>query len=199
MDPFEAYKLYNALLLHFKQDGYNALKYNFKTTVTPKSFFARKDKFFFAKLGKNYPKEIKHYMVANFIKDNNYIADMHSLEGEKNYLEWKKIRESITRVFQTDINKIVLMMEEENISYDDLFLSHNNQHPLVIQLWIREELHLETIVILNDILGFMDREGKKITETIMWPDIYRKVTKYAPFVEFNRDKMVNIMKKSFTK
>ena len=53
--------------------------------------------------------------------------------------------------------------------------------------------------MLNDILGFMDREGKKITETIMWPDIYRKVTKYAPFVEFNREKVINIMKKSFTK
>ena len=90
-------------------------------------------------------------------------------------------------------------MEEENISYDNLFLSHNNQHPLVIQQWIKEEIHLETIVMLNDILGFMDREGKKITETIMWPDIYRKVTKYAPFVEFNREKVINIMKKSFTK
>ena len=151
------------------------------------------------KFDKNYPKDLRNYMIANFIRDNNYIADMHSLDGERNYLDHKKIRESISRVFQTDINKLVLLMEEENISYDNLFLSHNNQHPLVIQQWIKEEIHLETIVMLNDILGFMDREGKKITETIMWPDIYRKVTKYAPFVEFNREKVINIMKKSFTK
>ena len=54
MDPFEVYKLYNALKLHFEQDSYDAIKYNFKSNVTPQSFFKRKDKFFFAKLAKTY-------------------------------------------------------------------------------------------------------------------------------------------------
>ena len=31
MDPFEVYKLYNALKLHFENDSYDAIKYNFKT------------------------------------------------------------------------------------------------------------------------------------------------------------------------
>ena len=43
MDPFESYKLYNALKLHFESD-YDAIKYNFKSNVSPNSFFKRKDK-----------------------------------------------------------------------------------------------------------------------------------------------------------
>jgi hypothetical protein len=46
-DPFESYKLYNALKLHF-EGSYDAVKYNYKTNVTPKSFLNRKDKYFFA-------------------------------------------------------------------------------------------------------------------------------------------------------
>ena len=42
-DPFESYKLYNALKLHFETDGYDAIKYHFKTSVKPTSFFNRKD------------------------------------------------------------------------------------------------------------------------------------------------------------
>ena len=53
MDPFDVYKLYNALKLHFDNESYDAIKYNFKTTVNPQSFFKRRDKYFFAKLGKN--------------------------------------------------------------------------------------------------------------------------------------------------
>ena len=64
---------------------------------------------------------------------------------------------------------------------------------------MREEISLETVVILDSILGFMDRESKKITETIIWPDIYRKITKYKPFVDFNKVKCVDILKKGFTK
>ena len=41
IDPFESYKLYNALKLHF-ETGYDAVKYNFKSNVTPQSFFKRK-------------------------------------------------------------------------------------------------------------------------------------------------------------
>ena len=38
MDPFESYKLYNALKLHF-EGSYDAVKYNFKTNTSPNSFF----------------------------------------------------------------------------------------------------------------------------------------------------------------
>ena len=42
-DPYESYKLYNALKLHFESDSYDAVKYNYKTSLKPTSFFKRNE------------------------------------------------------------------------------------------------------------------------------------------------------------
>jgi len=192
-DPFESYKLYNALKLHF-ESSYDAVKYNFKSNVTPNSFFKRKDKYFFAKLGRKHNGELKDYYVANFKAGKSYIGDMMDEEGEQNYREHKRIQESIHRVFSIDINRLT----EENVSFDYLFKTGDNAHPLVVKLWLQEEISLETVVILNAIFKFIDRESKNISDTIIWPDTRRLIEKYEPFVNFNRDKCLNLLTKGFT-
>jgi len=194
-DPFESYKLYNALKLHFETDGYDAIKYHFKTSVKPTSFFKRKDKFFFAKLAKTYENELKEFYIANFKNDVKYVGDMLNEGGERYYRDHKKIMESLTYQFQTDINKL----NDMDVSFDSLLEAEDNNHPLIIKLWMQEEILLETVVILDSILGFVERENKKITDTIIWPDIYRKIMKYKPFVKFDRDKCLNLLKETFTR
>lgn len=191
MDPFEVYKLYNALKLHFEQDSYDAIKYNFKSNVTPQSFFKRKDKYFFAKIGKN-QKDIQNFFVFNFIEDMKYIGDMMDIEGQQNYTKHKKIHESLTREYEKDINNI-------DTSFDDLLVVNNiNTPPKIIELWMEEEVTLETVVVLNSITDFVNREGHKITETLFWPDVSKKITKYQPFVNFDKSKFVELTKKRFT-
>ena len=194
-DPFESYKLYNALKLHFETDSYDAIKYHFKTSIKPTSFFKRKDKFFFAKLAKTYENELKEFYIANFKNDVKYVGDMLNEGGERYYRDHKKIMESLTYQFQTDINKL----NDMDVSFDSLLEAEENNHPLIIKLWMQEEILLETVVILDSLLGFVERENKKITDTIIWPDIYRKIMKYKPFVKFDRDKCLNLLKETFTK
>ena len=193
MDPYESYKLYNALKLHFESD-YDAVKYNFKTSVKPTSFFKRKDKYFFAKIAKTYEKDLLEFYVSNFKNDMKYVGDMVNEEGDRHYQKHKKVMESITYQFQNDINKLY----ESNSDFDSLLEAKDNEHPFVIKFWLQDEIELETIVILDSITGFMQRENSKITETIIWPDIYRKITKYKPFVKFDRNKCLNLLKKTFT-
>ena len=191
MDPFEVYKLYNALKLHFEQDSYDAIKYNFKSNVTPQSFFKRKDKYFFAKIGKN-QKDIQNFFVFNFIEDMKYIGDMMDIEGQQNYTKHKKIHESLTREFEKDINTMTGQ-------FDDLLVVNNiNTPPKIIEMWMEEEVSLETVVIINSLTDFIRVEGKKITETLFWPDVSRKITKYQPFVNFDKSKFVELTKKRFT-
>lgn len=188
VDPFESYKLYQALKLHF-EGNYDAIKYNFKTNASPNSFFKRKDKYFFAKIARN-QKDLMNYYVFNFIEDVKYIADME----DKHYAKHKKIHDSLTRTFQDDINKL-----SEEHSFDELLTAgDNNQAPKIIEKWMHEEITLETIVIMNALTNFVHWEGKKITETIFWPDLSRKITKYEPFVKYDREKYINIVKKAFT-
>ena len=194
-DPFESYKLYNALKLHFETDGYDAIKYHFKTSVKPTSFFKRKDKFFFAKLAKTYGLELKEFYIANFKNDVKYVGDMLNEGGEKYYRDHKKIMESLTYQFQTDINKL----NDMDFDINELLKAEDNNHPLIIKLWMQGDILLETVIILDSILGFVERENKRITDTIIWPDIYRKIMKYKPFVKFDRDKCLNLLKDTFTK
>ena len=193
-DPFESYKLYNALKLHF-ESNYDAVKYNFKSNVTPSSFFKRKDKYFFAKLAKKYNGELKDFYVSQFVNTETYIGDMMDSEAEQNYKDHKRIQESIHRVFSIDINRLT----EENVPFDYLFKVSDNAYPLVVKLWLQEEISLETVVILNAIFKFIDRESKNISDTIIWPDTRRLIEKYEPFVSFNRNKCLNLLTKGFTK
>ena len=194
-DPFESYKLYNALKLHFESDSYDALKYNFKTSVKATSFFKRKDKYFFAKLAKTYERDLKEFYIANFKNDVKYVGDMLNEGGERYYRDHKKVMESLSYQFENDINKL----HEMDIEFDSLLEAEENNHPLIVRLWMQDEILLETVVILDALTGFVERENKKITDTIIWPDIYRKIMKYKPFVKFNKDKCINLLKKTFTK
>ncbi len=193
MDPFDSYKLYNALKLHFETD-YDAVKYNYKTRVNPQSFFKRRDKYFFAKLAKTYDKNLGKYYVSNFIKDVKYIGDMLGPEGESNYNDMVKVHESLTYKFKNDINILSSMVN----SFDELLECVDNEYPVVIKAFMQEEVSLETVVILNKLTRFIDRADKEITETIMWPDISRKVNKYDPFISIDRNKMKEIVINSFT-
>jgi len=193
MDPFDSYKLYNALKLHFETDSYDAVKYNYKSNVTPSSFFKRKDKYFFAKLAKKYDKNLKEFYISQFKNTEKYVGDMMDEEAEKNYLDFKRIQESIHRVFSIDINKL----NDQEQKFDKLFESDKGQLPLVIKLWMQEEISLETIVILNSILGFIPRESKKISDTIIWPDVKRLIEKYTPFVNYSKNKCTKLLTNAF--
>lgn len=194
IDPFESFKLYNALKLHFESNSYDAIKYNFKTNVKATSFLKRKDKYFFAKIARQYEKDLMGYYIANFKHGISYVGDMINEVGEDNYKNHKRIRESIHRVFSVDINRLT----EEDCTFDELFESVDGQHPPVIQIWMQEDISLETVVILNSILGFIPRESKKISDTIIWPDIQRKIDKYGPFVKYDVNKCKTILTKAFT-
>ncbi len=194
IDPFDSFKLYNALKLHFESNSYDAIKYNFKTNVKATSFLKRKDKYFFAKIARQYEKDLMGYYIANFKHGISYVGDMINEVGEDNYKNHKRIRESIHRVFSVDINRLT----EEDCTFDELFESVDGQHPPVVQIWMQEDISLETVVILNSILGFIPRESKKISDTIIWPDIQRKIDKYGPFVKYDVNKCKTILTKAFT-
>ena len=118
---------------------------------------------------------------------------MMDSDGERNYTKHKKIHEALSREFTKDINSI-------DTDFDNLLVVNNiNTPPLIVQKWMEQEVSLETVVILDSLTGFVSREGSKISETILWPDISRKFIKYGPFVNFDKEKYLNILKKRFTK
>lgn len=197
IDPYDSYKMYMALKLHFESDSYDALKYNFKTSIKPSSFYKRKDKYFFAKIAKKYEKNIMDFYVANFVKDVVYVGNMLGEEGESNYTNWKKYNQALTYNFNKDINTIADYMDECGWKFEDLFtMTKGLNHPRAATLYLKHEISLETLCILNNIFKFAQRE--KVTDILLWPDLKRKIIKYGPFLKYDTNKIMDMLKKRFT-
>jgi len=191
MEPFEAYRYYQSLKLHFENESYNAPKYNYKTSAKPQTFWKRKDKYFFAKVGRMFdtPPELINYYAAHFVADNNWVGDM--LSDEQVYRDWQKRTESMGYNFQQDLEKVNVE------SFDQLF-DLGNQYPKVVEAYLSNDINIESVAILNKLTSFMSRADKTVPDPILWPDVSRKIRKYSLLMNVNTDKMKKIIFKVFT-
>jgi hypothetical protein len=191
MEPFEAYRYYQSLKLHFENESYNAPKYNYKTSAKPQTFWKRKDKYFFAKVGRMFdtPPELINYYAAHFVADNNWVGDM--LSDEQVYRDWQKRTESMGYNFQQDLEKVNVE------SFDQLF-DLGNQYPKVVEAYLSNDINIESVAILNKLTSFMSRADKTVSDPILWPDVSRKIRKYSLLMNVNTDKMKKIIFKVFT-
>jgi hypothetical protein len=192
MEPYDAFRFYQSMKLHFESDSYDAIKYNYKTSVKPQSFWKRKDKYFFAKVGRKFDnaKELINYYAAHFIQDKTWIGEM--IEDEDIYKSYQKRMQSLGYTFENDMNTLA------NLGNLDQVLNSSDGHPHIITAYLGDDINIESVVILNQLTGFMNRADKEITETIVWPDVSRKVRKYSPFVQYDLQKAKTIVLKVFT-
>lgn len=187
MEAFDAYILYLALKRHFAiNSGYDYFKYNGKTNASKSSFETRRDKYSFHKLSKK--SKPKEFLVSNFIKHgtNVWITDLVTdSRYEETYTQWLKRRESISYVFQNELDLI------EDLDGD--LTCTEGGYPRLLELYMRGKVCIETLIILSEILGFFKKWNKEISDPIIWPEIYNTCIKYRPFMEYDREKLKKIL------
>tara|TARA_Y200000002_G_scaffold187333_1_gene154658 strand:- start:757 stop:1215 length:459 start_codon:yes stop_codon:yes gene_type:complete len=136
------------------------------------------------------------YFVAGFLDgDSVWIGDVVGKSGEENYTRWQKRIESLSYVFEGDVNTLLEFIEEKGIKFDDLFKVKDGQHPALVKLFLASKITLETMIILNDILGYTKQFNKQIKENVIWPKKYKLMMNYKPFLKYNITKMKMIIKK----
>jgi hypothetical protein len=189
-DPFEAYKIYVAMKLHFESNSYDFIKYNGKTSVTPKSFFARRDKFFFAKVVKRYGlDELKLFYAVNFAHHGTkWIGNLNEDIADDTYKEYKALMESFTYRFKNDIDRIISTND-----FKSLFTVEDGQHPKLVKMLLQQQVSLETFIVMNRYIGFMQKFDQEIKDPLIWPDLSRKIKKYAPFITVNNEKTKTVL------
>jgi hypothetical protein len=195
MEPFDAYRYYQSIKLHFESKSYDAKRYNYKTSAKPQAFWKRRDKYFFAKLAKRFkePIQLINYYVANFVyNDKTWIGNM--LEDDDAYNSWTKKMQSLSYVFEQDL----FSLNERYDTFDELFSFTDGAHPTIITEYLQGNINLETVVIINKLTGFMNRADKQITETILWPELSLKIRKYDSFLIVDLEKMKKSVLKVFT-
>lgn len=195
MDGFEVYKTYLALKLHFSKDNYNFFTFNGKSRASLKSFENRKDKYFFKKLGTKYnEKEIVNFLLSHFLKDSNCWIGNISVNKSKTYSEWKNKIQSMSFVFQEEMDKLSDI--EEN--FDTLFKVYDGKHPIIFKEYLAGNVSLESMVILQKSINYLPYFSQKISDPIVWPEIKKMIIKYEPFLTLDQTKYKRILLKTWT-
>jgi hypothetical protein len=192
MDAFEAYKQYCALKNHFTSKSYDYFKYNGRTRASYKAFEKRADKYFFHKLSRR--KDVVDYLVANFVyAGDKWVGDLvNNEDADKKYRSLLKVRESLTYIFKEDINKL-----DDDLNSN--FIVKDGQHPPLLKKYLRNEINIETLIILNDIVKFFGHWNRNLVDPVTWPSVYLKCKKYRPFFNYDKFKMRQIMLEKWAK
>lgn len=191
--PHETYKTYIALKNHFSSDKYDYHKYNGNVKASIQSFHKRKDRLFFERLSRQKKDdEIIDFFVSNFISSTDpsslWIGDIIK-NGNEIYLEWKKKRQSLSYVFESDLRNVF-----EGKNFLEFINLKNNKHPKLVKEYFSGNLSLETMVILDKMIHYREKFDKQLLDPI-WELISMKIKKYSPFLVIDLDKYKNIIRK----
>jgi hypothetical protein len=190
MSAFECYKEYIALKNHFTKPSYNYFKYNGKSKLNISSFDARKDKLYFMKVAKH--PDPRNYILSNLVKNPKlWIKEIaYSSDSEEVYRGWAKRQQSLLYLFKEELSKL-------NTDFDSNFKVMDQTHPYVIKLFIREEISLETLVLLVDLVKCSAYWSKRFEYDPTVEDVLNKIMKYRPFIQYDREKVKNIVLDKF--
>ena len=179
MDPFDVYKIYLALKLHFTTESYDITKHKFAAKGKKETFLKRKDLIVLRKLARDFDRQtIIDILVANFVTGDRW-GGMFDTEAMKTYERWKARQQSIGYTFEQDINTIQTRMEIENI--EDATV--DNQHPLILKMLLGRQITLETVVILNKKLNFCN----DYKDDLILKDTCLLINKYSPFMKSTKN------------
>tara|TARA_B100000073_G_scaffold340817_1_gene341173 strand:- start:590 stop:1171 length:582 start_codon:yes stop_codon:yes gene_type:complete len=185
IEPFEVYKLYLALKLHFTKKDYDITKTKGAVKVKQETFLKRKDLTVIRKLARDYSRsEIIDFLVANFVSGEKW-GGLFDVEANRVYKQWSIRKSKREYTFVQDVDALLLEMEKNNIS--NPFFEKSSKHPLTFRLYFAKMITIETLVILDKIFNFVDSE----TDDVFISDISLIVKKYRPFVRVT-DKMKSV-------
>ena len=192
MTPFDCYKTYIALKNHFTKDSFDYHKYCGKTRATLNSFYKRKDRYWFEKISRQKSDdEVRDFFVSNFISCEDpqtlWIGEIIR-NGNSNYQSWQRRIQSLTYIFRQEI--------EQNFTrnnFDSMFKIEENRHPKIIKLYLGNKISIETLLILDKILGYSKKFDNKLTDPI-WQLISLKLKKYNPFLNIDVFKFKKLLK-----
>jgi len=194
MDAYEVYKYYMALKLHFTTDKYDIIEQKGKVRASRQAFAKRKDLFAINKVAKTYTdEEIANFLIANFVSGDRW-GGIFDTNARETYLQWKKRIEGLSYIFINDIDCILLELEKNNLNFDSIFKCQKNEHPYILKAYLRKDICIETLVILDKLFSIVKLFDSTIDDTLVWPDISRLMKKYRPFLKIEREKYDRLLR-----
>jgi|TARA_B110000263_G_scaffold249165_1_gene265948 hypothetical protein len=184
MTPLEAYKIHVAVKNHFwgkyNQKKYpnmfkNRYKYGRALNIPNRIFESKQGMVgMFKMICDKYKKEeFIALSVANAAAGDTKCGMPFGIESNQTFKEWEIRRDRISYTFEQDLETI--------INSDRKLMGSNKDHPVEIRLLLGKHIAIESVVILDQILPFID---DYIGDLIIG-DTCLLVKRYEPFVMSN--------------
>ena len=173
---FDVYRSYLGMKLHFTKPNYDFFECNGKGRAKESTYQQRNDFYFFETLARKYTdQEIKEFMLACFVEASDptkvWIGDIKT-SGRDRWLVWAKRQQSLAYLVEQDLDVLVEQLAEVG-SFNSLFETVGG-HPPLLKLYIKRRICLETLVILDMVLGFMKQWDKKLRDPL-WEQLFSPV------------------------
>lgn len=195
MEPYDVYRYYLALRLHFTTDNYDVIQQRGKVRASKQAFHKRKDLIAIRKIAETYSeKDLVNFLVANFVSGDRW-GGLFDIEAKERYMSWKKRVESLAYTFEKDIRAITQDMDKMGKPFDQIFYGSSNSHSYIIKQYYRNKINIETLVILNKLFGFVAKYDELYKQDIVWVDLSRTIKKYDPFVLIEKEKYERLLQR----
>lgn len=196
MPAYSCYCLYIAMKNHFTQEGYDFFKYNGKVSASEESFLSRRDRYQFQKLCRICDEtEMREYLVSNLIKDRKWVGDLLQEEARDNYKAYLKRKQSISYMFNNEVEKLFASTPDIR----SIFTAGKGDYPKIIYAYLQGDVSLETFSILDEFINFSAKYDSKFgKDDILWSKIRILSKKLYPFIEYDKEKIKNILKEKIT-
>ena len=199
MQGFDVYKTYLAMKLHFSLPKYDFFQCDGKGKAKEETYHDRKDFYFFETLARKYTSsEIQQFMLASFVEAENpskvWIGDIKST-GKDRWMVWAKRQQSLAYLVEQDCDTMVEYMASKEITFDNLFETMGG-HPPLLKLYIRRDVSLETLIVLDLVLGYVTIWNERMSDPL-WEQLSFKIKKYKPFLSIPSQKFKLLMKDKF--
>ena len=200
MNGYELYGHYNALKMHFTTDSYDFFRYNGKTRISVDSFERRRDKYFFHKLARKLnDSEAMPFLLANFLHNEKvWVKDLLEPEAMECYVKWRRINEALTYTFDQDMERVMNNKQDKGIRSIFAECDGPRTYPLLWQMMVQGDVHMETVAILHRMMGILDLWDAKYKGDYLYGKTSRLIRKYAPFLVVDNAKCKEIVQKHLT-
>lgn len=195
------FRLYYSIRLHFTTN-YDFFKYRGKTRKFG-NLDSKRGKNFIFRLEKKYGDEFANFLVCMFAsikKEDVRLECLLTSENEKIYDKWKTRMQSLPYHFEQDL----LFLRDLNIPFNDLFKCSvikngvkSKSHPLILKHYIKNDINLETLIIIDITLGYFNHWDSVMGDDFLWKELHFKIKKYKPFLSISRERYKEILKKVF--
>lgn len=195
------FRLYYAIRLHFTTN-YDFFKYRGKTRKFG-DLDSKRGKNFIFRLEKKYGNEFANFLVCMFAsikKEDVRLECLITSENEKIYDKWKTRMQSLPYHFEQDLN----FLKDLGVSFNDLFKCSvirngikSKSHPLILKHYIKGDVNLETLIIIDIVLGYFTHWDSVMGDDFLWKELHFKIKKYKPFLSISKDRYKEILKKVF--